>query len=54
MDVLDRARIGLAVEDVKGRAVVLFASEWQMNAAMAEHPQYLFTETARGGAVKRD
>ena len=54
MDVLDRARIGLAVEDVKGRAVVLFASEWQMNAAMSEHPQYLFTETARGGAVKRD
>ncbi|MDX2021493.1 MAG: peptide chain release factor 3 [Deltaproteobacteria bacterium] len=54
LDQLDRARIGLAVEDVKGRAVVLFASEWQMNAATAEHPNYVFTETARGGAVKRD
>ncbi|MCG5054796.1 MAG: peptide chain release factor 3 [Myxococcales bacterium] len=54
LDALDRARIGLVVEDVKGRAVVLFASEWQMNAATREHPVYVFTETARGGAVKRD
>ena len=44
----DRARVGIPVVDVRGRPVVLFAGEWQLNSAKREFPGVLYSETARG------
>jgi peptide chain release factor 3 len=45
----DRERLGVPARDVRGRAVVLFAGEWQLNSARREIPEVTYAETARGG-----
>jgi peptide chain release factor 3 len=50
---LARDRIGLVVVDVRGRPVVLFSGDWQLNAAIKEQPDYNFAETARGVLVRK-
>jgi len=47
----DRERVGIPARDVRGRAVVLFAGEWQLNSAKREFPGIKYTETAFGTAV---
>ena len=44
----DRVRVGIPVVDVRGRPVVLFQGEWQLNSAKREFPDVLYAETARG------
>jgi peptide chain release factor 3 len=44
----DRQRVGIPVVDVRGRPVVLFAGEWQLNSAKREFPAVQYAETARG------
>jgi len=44
----DRLRVGIPAVDVRGRPVVLFAGEWQLNSARRELPGVLYAETARG------
>lgn len=51
---LSRARIGLVVVDVRGRPVILFAGDWQLNAALEEQPDYTFAETARGVVMRKE
>jgi len=40
--------LGLAVVDIRGRNVGLFAGEWQVGSAKRCMPDLLFAETARG------
>ncbi|WP_394829880.1 peptide chain release factor 3 [Pendulispora albinea] len=47
----DRERVGIPARDVRGRAVVLFAGEWQLNSAKREFSGIKYTETAFGAAV---
>lgn len=54
LQALTRARPGLVVVDVRGRPVVLFSGDWQLNAALEDHPDYVFGETARGVVVRKD
>ena len=51
---LTRARPGLVVVDVRGRPVVLFSGDWQLNAAIQDLPEYNFMETARGVVMRKD
>jgi peptide chain release factor 3 len=44
----DRMRVGTPVVDVRGRPVVLFQGEWQLNSAKREFPGVSYAETARG------
>lgn len=44
----DRLRVGIPAVDVRGRAVVLFQGEWQLNSAKREFPKHRYAETARG------
>lgn len=44
----DRERIGVPAVDVRDRAVVLFAGEWQLNSAKREFSGIVYHETARG------
>ncbi len=44
----DRQRVGIPCVDVRGRAVVLFAGDWQLNSAKREFPGVSYAETARG------
>jgi peptide chain release factor 3 len=43
----DRERLGVPARDVRGRPVVLFAGEWQLNSAKREMPGIRYAETAR-------
>ena len=43
-----RENVGLPAVDVRGRAVALFAGEWQVNSAKRYLPDLVFAETARG------
>jgi peptide chain release factor 3 len=45
---LGRAGIGTPAVDVRGRPVVLFQGQWQLNSARREFPDIVFAETARG------
>ncbi len=47
----DRQRCGVPARDVRGRPVVLFAGEWQLNSAKREFAGITYAETARGGAA---
>jgi peptide chain release factor 3 len=47
---LDRAGCGIAALSLRGRPVVLFAGEWQLNSAKRQFPGLLFEETGRGAA----
>ena len=51
---LMRARPGLVVLDVRGRPVILFSGDWQLNAAIKDLPDYVFMETARGVVMRKD
>ena len=42
----DRERVGIPTKDVKGRAVVLFAGEWQLNSAKRTFSGIRYAETA--------
>jgi peptide chain release factor 3 len=42
----DRERVGIPTTDVKGRAVVLFAGEWQLNSAKRTFSKIRYAETA--------
>jgi peptide chain release factor 3 len=44
----ERERVGLAALNVRGRPVVLFAGEWQLNSAKRTFPDLVFEETGRG------
>ena len=44
----DRERLGVPARDVRGRAVVLFAGEWQLSSAQREMKGIRYAETARG------
>jgi len=44
----DREQVGISALNVRGRAVVLFAGEWQLNSARRAFPDLLFEDTARG------
>jgi len=46
----DRERLGIPARDVRGRPVVLFQGEWQLNSAKREKPGVTYSETARGAA----
>jgi peptide chain release factor 3 len=50
----DRLRVGTPCVDVRGRPVVLFAGEWQLNSAKREFPGVEYAETARGAATRSD
>jgi peptide chain release factor 3 len=43
-----RENVGVPAVDVRGRAVALFAGEWQVNSAKRYLPDLVFSETARG------
>jgi peptide chain release factor 3 len=47
----DRERLGVPARDVRGRPVVLFAGEWQLNSAKREMSGIVYAETARGLAA---
>jgi peptide chain release factor 3 len=49
----DRLRVGIPAVDVRGRAVVLFQGEWQLNSAKREFPKHRYAETARGVIASR-
>jgi len=44
----DRERLGVPAHDVRGRPVVLFQGEWQLNSAKREFSGIRYAETARG------
>jgi peptide chain release factor 3 len=44
----DRERVGIPALDVRGRMVVLFAGDWQLNSAKREFTGITYAETARG------
>ena len=46
----DRERLGIPARDVRGRPVVLFQGEWQLNSAKREKEHVRYAETARGAA----
>jgi peptide chain release factor 3 len=48
----DRLGIGIPAVDVRGRPVVLFQGDWQLNSAKREFPDVTFAETARGVVVR--
>ena len=50
---LARSRVGHVVVDVRDRPVVLFSGDWQLNAALEDHPDLVFAETARGVLVRK-
>jgi peptide chain release factor 3 len=50
----DRERVGIPARDVRGRPVVLFEGEWQLNSAKREFSGIVYAETARGTAVNSD
>ncbi len=50
---LVEARPGTVVADVRDRPVVLFSGDWQLNAAIKELPDYVFSEAARGVVVRQ-
>jgi peptide chain release factor 3 len=52
-DELIRVRSGIPVVDVRGRPVLLFEGEWQMNFATRYLPDYVLAETAHG-VVRRE
>ena len=41
-------RVGTVVVDVRDRPVMLFAGDWQLNAALRDLPELEFLETATG------
>ena len=43
----DREEVGISALNARGRAVVLFAGEWQLNSAKRTFPDLVFEETAR-------
>jgi hypothetical protein len=43
----DRERVGLAALTSRGKPVVLFAGEWQLNSARRTFPDLEFHDTAR-------
>jgi peptide chain release factor 3 len=43
----DRERVGIAALNVRGRPVVLFAGEWQLNSAKRTFPDLVFDDTGR-------
>lgn len=49
---LARERIGTVAVDVRGRPVMLFAGEWQLNTALRELTDFVFAETAHGVVVR--
>jgi peptide chain release factor 3 len=49
---LQKERAGTVVVDVRGRPVILFAGDWQLNAALRDLPAYEFAETASGVLVR--
>jgi peptide chain release factor 3 len=49
----DRERIGYPCIDVRGRPVVLFQGEWQLNSAKREFPGLVYAETASGDAATK-
>jgi peptide chain release factor 3 len=54
LQALIRARPGLVVVDVRGRPVILFSGDWQLNAAIQDLPDHVFAETARGVVMRKD
>ncbi|HEX7604384.1 MAG TPA: peptide chain release factor 3 [Polyangiaceae bacterium] len=50
----DRERVGTPVIDVRDRPVVLFGGQWQLNSAERTFKGIIYSETAHGGAVKRE
>jgi len=48
----DRERVGTPALDVRDRAVVLFAGEWQLNSAKRTFKGIVYEETAHGAATK--
>ena len=50
----DRERVGTPVIDVRNRPVVLFGGQWQLNSAERTFKGIIYSETAHGGAVKRE
>ena len=54
LQALTRARPGLVVVDVRGRPVILFSGDWQLNAAITDLPDFHFMETARGVVMRKD
>jgi len=52
IDLLRRVRAGVPVVDVRGRPVLLFEGEWQVNFVMKEFPEYIFAETAHGVVLR--
>jgi peptide chain release factor 3 len=48
LDELSRAEAGMPVVDVRGRPVLLFQAEWELNSARRSLPDHEFAETARG------
>ncbi|HSQ67639.1 MAG TPA: peptide chain release factor 3, partial [Polyangiaceae bacterium] len=48
----DRERVGVPALDVRNRAVVLFAGEWQLNSAKRTFKGIVYEETAHGAATK--
>lgn len=53
MSSLDRVFFGLPVTDVRGRAVLLFETEWQAERSQKDRDDLIFAETATG-VVTRD
>jgi len=43
----DRERVGISALNVRGKPVVLFAGEWQLNSARRTFPDLVFDETAK-------
>ncbi|MBX3218455.1 MAG: peptide chain release factor 3, partial [Labilithrix sp.] len=54
LQALTRARPGLVVVDVRGRPVILFSGDWQLNAAIQDLPDHAFAETARGVVMRKE
>ena len=51
---VSRERVGTPVIDVRNRPVVLFGGQWQLNSAERTFKGIVYSETAHGGAVKRE
>ena len=49
----DRERVGTPALDVRGRMVVLFAGDWQLNSAKREFTGITYAETARGAVATK-
>jgi len=43
----DRERVGIAARSVRGKPVVLFAGEWQLNSAKRAFPGFVFEDTGQ-------